>query len=172
MAERPRESEPAPLSELPADTEPRADIEPPTDRGGPSSGASGALPNDEPFQRGLGVRRAVLGSAHVDRALGAATDFDRDFQAYITRAAWGDIWARPGLPRHTRHLLTIAMLAALDRQEELGMHVRATVNTGVTQAEVREVLMQVAVYAGVPAANSAIKTAKRVFAEIDAEKGA
>jgi 4-carboxymuconolactone decarboxylase len=172
MAERLRPSELGPLSERPADTEPRADTEPPTDRNGAGSEASSVLPSDEPFQRGLGVRRAVLGAAHVDRALGAATDFDRDFQAYITRAAWGDIWARPGLPRHTRHLLTIAMLAALDRQEELGMHVRATVNTGVTQAEVREVLMQVAVYAGVPAANSAIKTAKRVFAEIDAEKGA
>jgi 4-carboxymuconolactone decarboxylase len=127
---------------------------------------------DEMFQRGLAVRRAVLGNAHVDRALASVSDFDRDFQAYITRAAWGEIWARPGLPRHTRHLLTIAMLAALDRQEELGMHIRATVNTGVTQAEVREVLMQVAVYAGVPAANSAIKTAKRVFAEDVGEKGA
>jgi 4-carboxymuconolactone decarboxylase len=127
---------------------------------------------DEVFQRGLAVRRAVLGNAHVDRALASVSDFDRDFQAYITRAAWGEIWARPGLPRHTRHLLTIAMLAALDRQEELGMHIRATVNTGVTQAEVREVLMQVAVYAGVPAANSAIKTAKRVFAEDVGEKGA
>lgn len=170
MAERPRESEPVVPPEQPSDTEPREDAEPPTARAG-AGGTVIGLPSDEPFQRGLAVRRAVLGSAHVDRALGAATDFDRDFQAYITRAAWGDIWARPGLSQHTRHLLTIAMLAALDRQEELGMHVRATVNTGVTQAEVREVLMQVAVYAGVPAANSAIKTAKRVFAEIDAEKG-
>lgn len=118
------------------------------------------------------MRRAVLGNAHVDRALDSANDFDRDFQAYITRAAWGEIWGRPGLPRHTRHLITIAMLAALDRQDELGMHIRATVNTGVTQAEVREVLMQVAVYAGVPAANAAIKTAKRVFAEVVGEKGA
>lgn len=129
-------------------------------------------PGDDVFQRGLAVRRAVLGNAHVDRALASATDFDRDFQAYITRAAWGEIWTRPGLPRHTRHLITIAMLAALDRQEELGMHLRATVNTGVTQAEVREVLMQVAVYAGVPAANSAIKTAKRVLSEDAGEKGA
>lgn len=130
-----------------------------------------AVPPDELFQRGLAVRRAVLGNAHVDRALEGASDFDRDFQSYITRAAWGEIWARPGLPRHTRHLLTIAMLAALDRQEELGMHLRATVNTGVTQAEVREVLMQVAVYAGVPAANSAIKTAKRVLSDDAGEKG-
>jgi 3-oxoadipate enol-lactonase/4-carboxymuconolactone decarboxylase len=140
-------------------------VEPP-DRDGPP------WPSDEPFERGLAERRAVLGSAHVDRALGAASDFDRDFQAYITRVAWGEIWARPGLPRRTRHLLTIAMLAAAGREEELAMHLGATVNTGVTQAEVREVLMQVAVYAGVPAANSAIKIARRVFADIDPEKGA
>jgi 4-carboxymuconolactone decarboxylase len=124
------------------------------------------------FQRGLAVRRAVLGNAHVERALAAASDFDRDFQAYITRAAWGEIWSRPGLPRQTRQLITIALLAALDRQDELGMHLRASVDAGITQAEVREVLMQVAVYAGVPAANAAIKTAKRVFAEDAGEKGA
>jgi 3-oxoadipate enol-lactonase/4-carboxymuconolactone decarboxylase len=143
------------------------------DTGGHDDRVTGApWPSDEPFERGLAERRAVLGSAHVDRALGAASDFDRDFQAYITRAAWGEIWARPGLPRHTRHLLTIAMLAATGREEELAMHLAATVNTGVTEAEVREVLMQVAVYAGVPAANSAIKTARRVFADIDRKKGA
>lgn len=168
MAERRAGFGSAPPSE-PPDTEPRGDIEPPTDRGG---AASVAQPADDMYQRGLAVRRAVLGNAHVDRALSSATDFDRDFQAYITRAAWGEIWSRPGLPRHTRHLLTIAMLAALDRQEELGMHLSATVNTGVTQAEVREVLMQVAVYAGVPAANSAIKTAKRVFGDDAGDKGA
>jgi len=186
LAERQPERGSTPPSE-PPDTEPRADLEPPTDRGGSvaatasgvtasgvaASGATGpAAPVDELYQRGLAVRRAVLGNAHVDRALDSAGDFDRDFQAYITRAAWGEVWARPGLPRHTRHLITIAMLAALDRQEELGMHIRATANTGVTQAEVREVLLQVAVYAGVPAANSAIKTAKRVFAEEASEKGA
>jgi 4-carboxymuconolactone decarboxylase len=170
LAERRPERPSTPPSE-PPDTEPRADLEPPTDRGG-SAAAAPIPPADESYQRGLAVRRAVLGNSHVDRALASATDFDRDFQAYITRAAWGEIWARPGLPRHTRHLITIAMLAALDRQEELGMHIRATVNTGVTQAEVREVLMQVAVYAGVPAANSAIKTAKGVFAEDVGEKGA
>lgn len=150
----------------PPDTEPRAELEPPTDRGAPGA------PLDEVFQRGLALRRAVLGDAHVDRALAAADDLDRDFQAYITRAAWGEVWARPGLSRHTRHLLTIALLAALDRQEELGMHLRATANTGVTPAEVREVLLQVAVYAGVPAANSAIKTAKRALSDAAGEKGA
>jgi 3-oxoadipate enol-lactonase / 4-carboxymuconolactone decarboxylase len=137
-----------------------------------SSPRTGAEPSSDPYERGMAVRRAVLGAPHVERALSAANDFDRDFQAYITRAAWGEVWARPGLPRHTRHLLTIAMLAALDRQEELAMHVRATVNTGVTPAELREALLQVAVYAGVPAANGAIKTAKRVLSEIDSEQSA
>jgi len=110
------------------------------------------------------VRKAVLGAAHVERALDAATDFDRDFQAYITRAAWGEIWTRPGLSLQTRHLLTIVMLATLNRQEELAMHLEATANTGLSPEEIREALMQVAVYAGVPAAHAAIKTAKRVLA--------
>ena len=136
-----------------------ADTEPPTDR------TLAGAPADETSERGLAVRRAVLGDAHVDRALGAVTDLDREFQAYITRAAWGEIWARPGLARPTRHLITIGMLAALGRQEELAMHIRATVNTGVTLDEVKEVLMQVAVYAGVPAANAAFATAKRVLIE-------
>jgi 4-carboxymuconolactone decarboxylase len=136
-----------------------ADTEPPTDR------TLAGVPADDTYERGIAVRRAVLGDAHVDRALGAVTDLDREFQAYITRAAWGEIWARPGLARPTRHLITIGMLAALGRQEELAMHIRATVNTGVTLDEVKEVLMQVAVYAGVPAANAAFATAKRVLTE-------
>jgi 4-carboxymuconolactone decarboxylase len=143
-----------------------SDTEPPTDPGGGAERVVG----DDLYERGLAVRRAVLGHAHVERALGSAGELDRDFQDYVTRAAWGEIWARPGLPRHTRHLLTIAMLAALDRQEELGMHLAATVNTGVTLAEVREVLMQVAVYAGIPAANGAFRTAKRVFDEQRTER--
>jgi 4-carboxymuconolactone decarboxylase len=115
------------------------------------------------WQRGIAVRRQVLGNAHVDRALASATDFDRDFQDYITRAAWGDVWTRPGLTLQTRHLLTIVMLATLNRQEELAMHLEATQNTGVTPEEVREALMHVAVYAGVPAAHAALKVAKRVL---------
>ena len=115
------------------------------------------------WERGLELRRAVLGSAHVDRSLAAATDFDGDFQRYITRAAWGEIWTRPGLPLQTRHLLTIVMLAALNRQEELEMHLQATRNTGLNPDQVREALMHVAVYAGVPAANTAMKIAKRVL---------
>jgi 4-carboxymuconolactone decarboxylase len=109
------------------------------------------------------VRRAVLGDAHVDRSLAAATDFDRDFQSYITRTAWGEIWTRPGLELHTRQLLTIVMLAALNRQEELAMHLEATRHTGLSLEQVREALMHVAVYAGVPAAHAAIKTAKWVL---------
>jgi 4-carboxymuconolactone decarboxylase len=142
-----------------------ADSEPPTDRTLAPEIPRHDLPDDDAFARGLTVRRAVLGHAHVDAALASATELDRDFQAFITRAAWGEVWARPGLPRHTRHLLTIAMLAAQGNHEELAMHLRATANTNVTLAEVREVLLQVAVYAGVPAANAAFKTARRVFGE-------
>lgn len=116
------------------------------------------------FARGLQMRKAVLGAAHVERALDGATDFDRDFQAYITRAAWGEIWTRPGLSVQTRQLLTLVMLATLNRQEELALHLEATANTGLSVEEIREALMQVAVYAGVPAANAAIQTAKRVLA--------
>jgi len=119
---------------------------------------------DGSFARGLEVRKSVLGAAHVERAFEGATDFDRDFQAYITRAAWGEVWTRPGLSIQTRQLLTIVMLAALNRPEELTLHLEATANTGLSAEEISEALMQVAVYAGVPAANAAIKIAKRVLA--------
>ena len=128
----------------------------------PDDGSSGQGPSDR-FAAGMRVRRAVLGDAHVEAASRAATELDRDFQEYVTRAAWGEVWARPGLPRHSRHLLTIGLLAALGHQEELAMHLRATSNTGVTLEQVREVLLQVAVYAGVPAANAAFRTAKSVL---------
>jgi len=124
---------------------------------------------DDSFARGMAVRRAVLGSEHVDRSIANTTDFTRDFQDFITRYAWGDIWSRPGLDRKTRSLLTIAMMASLGRYDELRLHVRATRNTGVTRDEVREVLLQVAVYAGVPAANSAYHHALEVYAEMDEE---
>jgi 3-oxoadipate enol-lactonase / 4-carboxymuconolactone decarboxylase len=119
--------------------------------------------SDARFVQGMKVRRAVLGDAHVDRSSREATDFDRDFQEYVTRAAWGEVWVRPDLTLEARHLITIAMLAVLNRQEELAMHIAATRNTGVSAAQVKEVLMQVAVYAGAPAAHAAIKTAKRVL---------
>jgi 3-oxoadipate enol-lactonase/4-carboxymuconolactone decarboxylase len=118
------------------------------------------------FAAGMNVRRQVLGDAHVARASAHATDFDRDFQAFITRNAWGAVWARPGLDRRTRSLLTLSILAALGREEELKLHLRATKNTGATPADVAEALMHVAVYAGVPAANSAFRTAKEIFQEI------
>jgi len=122
--------------------------------------------SDEKFKRGMKVRREVLGDAHVDRAEANKTDFDADFQRFITETAWGSVWARPGLDKKTRHLLTIAILAALGKEHELAMHIRATQNTGVTPDEVKEVLLQVAIYAGVPAANSAIAIAKNVYAEL------
>ena len=123
------------------------------------------MPDSERYERGMKVRRQVLGDAHVDRAIANTTPFDEDFQRYITQAAWGDVWARPGLDHRTRHLVTLAVLAALGREAELEMHVRATRNTRVTPDDVQEVLLHVAVYAGVPAANSAFAAAKRAYAQ-------
>jgi 4-carboxymuconolactone decarboxylase len=121
--------------------------------------------DDERFERGLAIRRAVLGDDHVDRAIESQTTFDADFQRFITETAWGDVWSRPGLERKTRHHVTLAMLAALGKETELALHLRATFNTGVTPDEVKEILLHVAVYAGVPAANAAFSIAKKVYAE-------
>ncbi|HTI46556.1 MAG TPA: 4-carboxymuconolactone decarboxylase [Casimicrobiaceae bacterium] len=123
----------------------------------------------ERYDRGMTVRRAVLGDAHVDRTLTRRTAFNEEFQDLITRYAWGEIWTRPGLPRHTRSLVTIAMMVALNRGDELRLHLRAAFNNGVTRDEIREVLLQCAVYAGVPAANSAFHAAEEVFAQMDAQ---
>jgi len=119
---------------------------------------------------GMGNRRAVLGDTHVDRAVAHTNDIDRDFQDLITRYAWGDIWDRPGLDRRTRSLLTIVMLISGGHDEELKMHLRASVNCGVPRQEVIEAIMQSAIYCGVPAANAAFKAAKEVFAEMDASR--
>jgi|SRR5271168_733336 len=119
------------------------------------------------YEQGMGIRRAVLGDEHVDRAVATTTDFNRDFQDFITRNAWGEIWARPGLSRHTRSLLTLAMMIALNRDEEFRMHVKAAFNNGVTREEIKEVLLQSAIYCGVPAANSAFHMAAEVFNEMD-----
>lgn len=124
---------------------------------------------DKRFNKGMAVRKAVLGADHVARAEANKTKFDADFQRFITETAWGEVCSRPGLERKTRHMLTIALLAALAKPEELAMHIRATRNTGVTPDEVKEVLLQVAVYAGVPAANAAFNIAKRVYQEIKKE---
>jgi 4-carboxymuconolactone decarboxylase len=122
------------------------------------------------YENGLTVRREVLGDRHVDRAQANLNDFNEDFQNLITRYAWGEIWTRPGLPRHTRSLMTICMMVALNREEELKLHLRAASNNGVTREEIREALLQTAIYCGVPAANSAFALAQKVFAEMDAEQ--
>jgi 4-carboxymuconolactone decarboxylase len=121
-------------------------------------------------KRGLAVRRAVLGDAYVDRALAARTPFNREFQELLTRYAWGEIWTRPGLPRRTRSLITIAAMVALNRNDELRLHLRAALRNGVSRDEIKEVLLQMAVYCGLPAANSAFHLAAEVFAELDAGK--
>lgn len=119
--------------------------------------------DDDRFESGMRTRRSVLGDAHVDRAEAKKTAFDADFQRFITEGAWGSVWSRPGLTRRERSLLTITLLAALGHDDELAMHLRATANTGASADDVKEALLHVAVYAGVPAANSAIKVAKSVF---------
>jgi 4-carboxymuconolactone decarboxylase len=112
------------------------------------------------------VRREVLGDEHVDRAIAATTEFTAPFQDLITRYAWGEIWARPGLTRPERSMITLTALAALGRDNELAMHVRAALRNGLTRAQIQEVLLQVAIYAGVPAANHAFAVAARVLEEI------
>lgn len=121
------------------------------------------------YDAGMQVRRAVLGDAHVDRAQAKRTALTTEFQEFITRYAWGEIWTRPGLPRHTRSLMTICMMVALNREEELKLHLRAASNNGVTRDEIKEALMQAAIYCGVPAANSAFAMAQEVFAQMDAD---
>jgi 4-carboxymuconolactone decarboxylase len=122
--------------------------------------------SDDLFQRGIAVRKSVLGDEHVDSALANAT-LDADFQRFITETAWGSVWSRPGLDVKTRHLMTLALVAALGHHEELAMHVRATKRTGVTEAELSELFLQVAIYAGLPAANSAFAVAKRELRRLD-----
>ncbi|MEX1143228.1 MAG: 4-carboxymuconolactone decarboxylase [Anaerolineales bacterium] len=119
--------------------------------------------SDPLHQKGMLIRRKVLGDAHVDKAETGKTSFDADFQHFITEAAWGSVWARPGLTIRERHLLTLAMLAAMGKEEELAMHLSAIRNTGVTVDEIKEAFLQVAVYAGVPAANRAFAIAKKII---------
>lgn len=124
----------------------------------------------ELYVRGLEIRRAVLGDAWVDRALARTTEFDRAFQEMLTSWCWGAVWGRPGLPRHTRSLLNLAMLAALGHHEELKLHIRGALRNGVSEAEIGEVFLQVAVYAGVPAANTAFRIAKETLREVAGEQ--
>lgn len=123
--------------------------------------------SESDFDKGIRMRRSVLGSAHVDQAEARKTDFDARFQQYITGSAWGAVWANPTIDLRTRSLLTIALLAAIGHHEELAMHIRATKNTGVSVDEIREALMHVAIYAGIPAANRAFAVAKRALAELE-----
>jgi 4-carboxymuconolactone decarboxylase len=129
------------------------------------------MSHDSPdrFATGMQTRRGVLGDAHVDRAIAAETAFDAPFQALITEAAWAQVWSRPDWTKRERSMVTIALLAALGHDEEVAMHVRATANTGATPADVREALLHVAIYAGVPAANHAFKIVKQTYKEMGVE---
>jgi 4-carboxymuconolactone decarboxylase len=124
------------------------------------------------YLQGMATRRVVLGEEHVNRVETTKTDFDQPFQELITEAAWGHVWSRPGWSKRERSIVTIALLAALGQDDELTMHIRATANTGATQDDICEALLHVAIYAGVPAANHAIKLAKQVYKELEAERAA
>ena len=126
----------------------------------------------ERYLQGSRTRRSVLGDAHVDRSESSTTSFDAPFVELITEAAWAHVWSRPELTKRERSLITIAILAALGREDELRLHVRATANTGASEEDVREALMHVAIYAGVPAANTAFRIVKEIFAERGDASGA
>lgn len=128
---------------------------------GANSGDGGST-----FEEGLVVRRSVLGDEHVDRAIARTTAFTADFQDHITRTAWGDVWGRPGLDRRTRSVVTLSILAALRATHEIPMHVRAAIGNGLTVDEIKEILLQVGVYAGVPAANTAFALAQETLQEM------
>jgi 4-carboxymuconolactone decarboxylase len=124
----------------------------------------------ERYEKGMAVRRAVLGDAHVDRSLANRNLFNEEFQDLITRYAWGEIWTRPGLSRQVRSLIVLSTTVALNRTEEFRLHLRAALNNGVTREEIKEVLLQAAIYCGVPAANTAFHIAQDTFAEMDRGK--
>ena len=127
--------------------------------------------NQDMHARGLKNRKEVLGEAHVERSFATADDFTRPYQDLVTEYCWGAVWDRPGLPRKTRSLLNLAMLTALNREDEFRLHVRAALRNGVTKEEIGEVLLQAMIYCGVPAANSAFKQAREVFAAVEKEQG-
>jgi 4-carboxymuconolactone decarboxylase len=126
------------------------------------------MTDEERRTRGMAVRREVLGNAHVDRAEARKTPFTSEFQDFITRYAWGEIWTRPGLDRKIRSCMTLSMMIALNRPDEFRLHVRAAFNNGLGREEIKEVILQAAVYCGVPAANTAFHLAEEVFRELDA----
>jgi 4-carboxymuconolactone decarboxylase len=120
----------------------------------------------ETFEKGLGIRRAVLGAEYVDASIAAADDFTRPLQEIVTQYCWGEVWGRPNLERKTRSLLNLAMLSALNRPHEVKLHVRGALNNGVSKDEIREVFLQVAIYCGIPAAMDSFRIAKEVFKEM------
>jgi 4-carboxymuconolactone decarboxylase len=124
--------------------------------------------SNELFERGLAIRKAVLGKEYVERSLASADDFSRPMQELSTEYCWGRIWSRPGLERRDRSLINLAMIAALNRPHELKLHVKAALTNGVTREEIREVFLQVAVYCGIPAGIDSVRIARELFAEIDA----
>jgi 4-carboxymuconolactone decarboxylase len=122
------------------------------------------------FDKGMAVRREVLGAEHVDKSMATATDFNRTMQEFVTEYCWGAVWTRPGLPRKTRSMLNLAMLTALNRPHEIKLHVKGALNNGISREEIAEIFLQAGVYCGVPAAIDAFRTAKEVFDEIDKGK--
>ncbi len=125
----------------------------------------------ERYDEGLRIRREVLGGAHVDRSVATVSDFMRPLQQFVTEACWNDIWSRPGLPRRDRSIVNLAMLTALNRPDELKLHVRGAINNGLTRDEIGEVLLQTAIYCGVPAAIESVKVAEGVFQDLATEAG-
>ena len=125
--------------------------------------------NPELFEKGIANRREVIGSEYVDKALSSATDFNIDMQELVTQYCWGDVWSRPGLERKTRSLLNLAMLTALNRPHELKLHVRGALRNGLSREQIREILLQVGIYCGVPAAVDSFRLAREAFAQADAE---
>ena len=126
--------------------------------------------NKERFEKGLEIRKSVLGAEYVDNSINNATDFNMPMQELVTEYCWGEVWARPGLPKKTRSMINLAMITALNRPHELKLHVRGAINNGVTKEEIQEVLLQTAIYCGVPAAIDSFRTAKEVLDEIDKEQ--
>ncbi|MET0451652.1 MAG: carboxymuconolactone decarboxylase family protein [Mycobacterium sp.] len=122
--------------------------------------------HDESFQRGIAIRKEVLGDAHVQKSLDAVTEFSRPIQEFVSEYCWGEVWSRDGIDRQTRSMLNLAMLTSLNRMHELGVHVRGAINNGVTPAQIQEVLIQAAVYVGVPAALESFRVAERVLNEM------
>jgi 4-carboxymuconolactone decarboxylase len=132
--------------------------------------AGGIVKSKKTYEEGLAVRREVLGAEYVDRAIASADSFTGELQDFVTEWCWGGVWTRPGLPRKTRSMLNLAMLAAMNRPHEIKMHVRAALTNGVTRKEIAEIFLQVGVYAGAPAAVDAFRVAKEVFDEMDGQK--